>query len=215
MFIGESRRFLSAILPLVFALVFCCGDARAQQPQATPVVYPAQLTSALKRIQQAALDSDYAYRQVAHLSNNIGPRMPGSPQDKQAVEYVAAEMKRLGLDVQLEKVMVPHWVRGEETGALVQFPGMAPGTTQKIVLTALGGSVATSASGLTAEVVVVNNFEELQTLGNKNVSGKIVLFNVVFDQQLAAQGFAGPAYGQAVAYRAAGPSAAARLGAVA
>lgn len=216
MFTGESRRFLSAILPLVFALMFCSGNAaKAQQPQASPVVYPAQLASALKRIQQAALDSDYAYAQVAYLSNNIGPRLSGSPQGEKAVEYVAAEMKRLGLDVQLEKVTVPHWVRGEETGALVQFSGMAAGTTQKIVLTALGGSVATPANGLTAEIVVVNNFEELQAQGTKDVTGKIVLFNVIFDKQLAAQGFAGPAYGQAVAYRAGGPSAASRLGAVA
>ena len=48
--------------------------------------------------------------------------------------------------------MVPHWVRGEETAALMQFPGQAENTTQKIVLTALGGSVATPAEGLTAEV---------------------------------------------------------------
>jgi len=216
MLTGKSLRRAGAIVAIIVALILSSDYAvQAQQQQAPPITYPAQLTSALKRIQQAALESDYAYRQVAHLSNNIGPRMPGSPQDKQAVEYVAAEMKRLGLEVQLEKVTVPHWVRGEETGALVQFPGMAPNTTQKIVLTALGGSVATPANGLTAEVVVVNNFEELQTLGSKNVSGKIVLFNVVFDQRLAAQGFAGPAYGQAVAYRAAGPSAAARMGAIA
>ncbi|MEO8433519.1 MAG: M20/M25/M40 family metallo-hydrolase [Pyrinomonadaceae bacterium] len=216
MLTGKSQRSTGAVVTIVAALILSSDyAAKAQQPQATPIVYPAQLTSSLKQIQRAALDSDYAYAQVAHLSNNIGPRLSGSPQGEKAVEYVAAEMKRLGLDVQLEKVTVPHWVRGEETAALVEFPGMAAGTTQKIVLTALGGSVATPANGLTAEIVVVNNFEELQTLGSKNVSGKIVLFNVVFDKQLAAQGFAGPAYGQAVAYRAAGPSAASRLGAVA
>src|SRR5207247_3886124 len=91
----------------------------------------------------------------------------------------------------------------------------APGTTQKIVLTALGGSVATPADGLIAEVVVVNTFDELTALGRDRVAGKIVLFNAKFDQQLADNGFAGPAYGQAVIYRAIGASAAARLGAVA
>src|SRR5258706_6771103 len=92
---------------------------------------------------------------------------------------------------------------------------MAPGTTQKIVLTALGGSVATPSEGLTAEVVVVNNFDELTALGRNRVAGKIVLFNAKFDQQLADNGFAGPGYGQAVIYRGIGASAAARLGAVA
>ena len=83
------------------------------------------------------------------------------------------------------------------------------------MLTALGGSVATPSEGLTADVVAVNNFDELQALGRDRVAGKIVLFNAKFDQQLADNGFAGQAYGQAVAYRGAGPSAAARLGAIA
>jgi len=169
----------------------------------------------MKQLHNAALSSDYAYVQLAHLCNNIGPRLSGSPQAQQAVQYVAAEMRRLGLDVRLEKVMVPHWVRGAETAELVQFAGQAPETTQKIVLTALGGSVATPAEGLTAEVVVVDSFEHLASMGRGKVAGKVVLFNTRFDKQMAAQGFAGDAYGQAVAYRGAGPSAAARLGAVA
>ena len=183
------------------------------QPQ--PVKYSPELIAEIKKIQKAALESDYAYRQLAHLSNNIGPRLSGSPQAQTAVEYVAAELRKLGLEVQLEKVMVPHWVRGEETAALTEYPGMAPNTTQKIVLTALGGSVPTPSEGLIAEVVVVNNFDELQALGRARVAGKIVLFNAKFDQQLADNGFAGPAYGQAVIYRGIGASAAARLGAVA
>jgi Zn-dependent M28 family amino/carboxypeptidase len=159
--------------------------------------------------------SDYAYRQVAHLTDNIGPRLSGSAQAQQAVEYVAGELKALGLEVQLEKVMVPHWVRGEETAALVEFPGQAPGTEQKVVLTALGGSVATPREGTSAEVVVVRDFAELQSLGKEKVQGRIVLFNHPFDERMAAQGQGGEAYGQAVIYRSDGPSAAARFGAVA
>src|SRR6266404_7862210 len=184
-------------------------------PQSLPIQYSPPLVSEIKKIQQAALESDYAYRQVAHLANNIGPRLSGSTQAQAAVEYVAAELRKLGLEVQLEKVMVPHWVRGEETAALTDYPSMAPKTTQKIVLTALGGSVATPSDGLTAEVLVVNNFDELQALGRERVAGKIVLFNAKFDQRLADNGFAGQAYGQAVLYRGIGASAAARLGAVA
>jgi hypothetical protein len=140
-------------------------------------VFSPQTLSELKQLQKAALESDYAYRQVAHLANNIGPRLSGSAQAAKAVEYVAAELKALGCDVQLEKVMVPHWVRGEETAALVQFPGQAPNTTQKIVLCALGGSVATPKDGIEAEVLVVKNFDELKSMPRENVAGKIVLFN--------------------------------------
>jgi hypothetical protein len=184
-------------------------------PSATPTVFSAQTLAELKRLQQAALNSDYAFRQVAHLANNIGPRLTGSAQAAKAVEYVAAELRALGCEVQLEKVMVPHWVRGEETAVLIQFPGQAEGTTQKIVLCALGGSLATPTNGVTAQVVAVKNFDELKLLGRDKVAGKIVLFNHPFDKQMAAEGHAGDAYGEAVVYRSDGASAAARLGAVA
>src|SRR5438094_70534 len=184
-------------------------------PSATPAVFSLQTLSELKQLQHAALDSDYAYRQVAHLANNIGPRLSGSAQAAKAVEYVAGELKALGCEVQLERVMVPHWVRGEETAALVQFPGQAPDTTQKIVLCALGGSVATSAEGIEAEVVVVKNFDEVKSMPRERVAGKIVLFNYPFDKQMAAEGRSFQAYGEAVVYRSDGPSAAARKGAAA
>lgn len=187
-------------------------SGRQESPQTD---FPARLLDEMRKLQRAALDDGYAYNQLAHLCNNIGPRLSGSPQAEHAVKYVAEELRRLGLDVKLEKVMVPHWVRGEETAALVDFPRQAPNTTQKIVLTALGGSVATPEEGITAEVVPVTSFDELQSLGRAKVEGKIVLFNVRFDKRMAEQGLAGEAYGQAVVYRGIGASAAARLGAVA
>src|SRR5437588_9248251 len=124
-------------------------------PSPTPAVFSPQTLTDLKRLQQAALSSDYAYKQVAHLANNIGPRLTGSAQAAKSVDYVASELKAIGCEVQLEKVTVPHWVRGEETAALVQFPGQAPNTTQKIVLCALGSSVATPTDGIEADVLVV------------------------------------------------------------
>src|SRR5207248_11104146 len=110
-------------------------------PSVTPIVFAEQTLADLKQLRQAALTSDYAFKQVAHLANNIGPRLTGSVQAAKAVEYVAGEMKALGCGVQLEKVMVPHWARGIETAELTLFPGQAARTTQKIVLCALGGSV--------------------------------------------------------------------------
>ena len=189
----------------------------APAPSGTPVVksLSPQTINELKQLHQAALSSDYAYRQVGYLANNIGPRLSGSAQAAKAVEYVGAELKKLGCEVTLEKVMVPHWVRGEETASLVQFPGQAENTTQKIVLCALGGSVATPAEGLTAEVVVAKTFDELIALDRSKVAGKIVLFNYPFDKEMAAEGRGGDAYSQAVEYRSDGPIAAARQGAIA
>jgi carboxypeptidase Q len=218
----ESRNGFCAIclaflLPFVWAARASAQPApvATSSPSPTPLVFSPQTLSELKQLQKAALESDYAYRQVAHLANNIGPRLSGSAQAAKAVEYVAAELKALGCNVQLEKVMVPHWVRGEETAALVQFPGQAPNTTQKIVLCALGGSVATPRNGIEADVLVVKNFDELKSMPREKVAGKIVLFNYAFDKQMAAEGRSFQAYGKAVVYRSDGPSAAARQGAIA
>ena len=177
--------------------------------------YPAQLTSDLSRLRDTALSDDYAYQQVAHLTENIGPRASGSAQAAAAVQYVAEQLRKLGLEVGLEEVRVPQWIRGTETAELVEYPGQAPGTGQKILVTALGGNAPTPPDGITADVVVVRSFDELKLLGRDKVAGKIVLFNVVFDKQKAENGMAGQAYGEAVAYRGNGAKAAAALGAVA
>jgi carboxypeptidase Q len=186
-----------------------------QMSQAQQENYTPQLLEELNRIKEAALSDDYAYQQVAHLTENIGPRPSGSPGAKAAVDYVAEELRKLGLQVQLEEVKVPHWLRGTETAELTEYPGQVPDTRQKIVLTALGGSTATPAEGITDDVVVVSNFDELRALGRTKIAGKIVLFNEIYDKQKAAAGLAFVAYGEAVRYRAAGPRAVAELGAAA
>lgn len=197
---------------LCISLIFFLTFAVAQQE---PDPLSQESIANMRRIQDAALKSDYALVQTRYLTNNIGPRLSGSAQYNRAAEHVADEMRRLGLKVKLQKVKVPHWVRGVETGEIIEFPGMAAGTTQKIVLTALGGSVATPDSGLAAEIVVVNRFADLERLGKNGISGKIVLFNRKFDREMANSGFGGDAYRQVVVYRSSGASAAAKFGAVA
>ena len=192
------------------------GSGRQQaSAKKAPAALPVELKNQLIALRDAALSDDYAYRQVAHLTENIGPRPSGSVQSVQAAQYVADEMRRLGLEVRLEEVRVPQWVRGSEAAELVEYPGQAPKSTQRIVVTSLGGSTSTPANGLTADVVVVRNFNELTSLGREKVSGKIVLFNFPFDTRKAEAGFALDAYGEAVIYRSAGAKAAAELGAIA
>ncbi len=213
------------------ALLVAGATAPAQNQQPSPPATPRDRITALlnastgawseeqiatmERMRDAALQDDYAFTELRHLTDNIGPQISGSPQAEQAVQYVAAQMRALGAEVQLEKTMVPHWVRGAETGELVKWSGQAPGTTQKIVLTALGPSTATPPQGLLAEVVVANSFDDLRRLAVGRVQGKILLFNERFDKRLAAQGNGGAAYGGAVIYRGAGPVVAASAGAIA
>ncbi len=171
-------------------------------------------TSTLLRIRDAAMHSNFAYERLTDLTDRIGPRLSGSPGAAAAVEQVAAALRASGLQVTLQPVKAPHWVRGVETAELVGYPGRPGDLTQRVSLTALGGSSATPANGLTAPVVVVHDFDELQ-LRAAAVKGSIVLFDVPYDQILADNGNAGAAYGQTGKYRFIGPARAATLGAVA
>ena len=212
---------LKTLAPLSALLFSANFAAWCQTPLPKPLAVPPapafskELRDQLQALRDAALTSDYAWHQLAHLTENIGPRPAGSPQAQAAAEYVAAEMRKLGLDVHLEPAQVSHWVRGEEKAQLVEYPGQVPETTQRIVLTTISGSSATPAEGITAEVVVVHGFDELTALGREKVAGKMVLFNVPFDERKALAGTAFEAYGEAVVYRARGAKAAAELGAVA
>lgn len=203
------------IAPLVAFACVTLLHSQEGSSNAAENLYSPELTKDLISLRASALGDDYAYRQVAQLTENIGPRPSGSPQARAAVEYVAAELRKLGLEVRLEEVPVPHWTRGIEAAELIDYPAQAAGTTQKILVTALGGTVATPADGISAEVIVVDSFDQLAALGRKNIAGKIVLFNELFDKKKAAAGFALEAYGEAVAYRAEGPKRAAELGALA
>src|SRR5690348_3749393 len=120
------------IFVLALPLAYC------QQTQGTPpssyqeklesatiTKYSPELTKQLIQIRDAALADDYAYHQVAHLTENIGARPEGSPQLQAAAEYVADELRKLGLEVRLEPVMTPRWTRGIETAELVEYPGQA------------------------------------------------------------------------------------------
>lgn len=179
-----------------------------QRPQASPTPTPTPLpppTVSIEnyrapagRIIGAALVSNHAYTRLAHLTDHIGHRLSGSKSLERAIEWALAEMKRDGLDnVRAEKVMVPHWVRGEESLEMVTPRPV------KLALLGLGNSVGTPADGITAEMVVVRNFAELETLG-EGVRGKIVVYNAPFTS-----------YGATVQYRSFGASRAARYGAVA
>jgi carboxypeptidase Q len=145
-----------------------------------------------------AMSSRFAWERLALLGDTFGHRLSGSEALEDAIRWVAEQMKKDGLEnVRTEPVKVPHWVRGRESAEIVS-PRSHP-----MVMLGLGNSVGTPAEGIEAEVLVVRGFDELSQAGS-NARGKIVLFNVPFTN-----------YGETVHYRAAGPSRAAALGAVA
>jgi Zn-dependent M28 family amino/carboxypeptidase len=171
-------------------------------PKETPIADRYREVAA--RIIQAAEADRGAWQKLTHLSDRIGHRLSGSRALEQAIEWAVETMKAEGHEnVRAEKVMVPHWVRGEERAALV-----AP-VERPVAILGLGGSGATPAGGVSGEVVVVSDFDELERLGSQ-VKGKIVLFNRPMGPYSEEKG---SGYGEVVRYRGRGPARAAAMGA--
>ncbi|HJT69370.1 MAG TPA: M20/M25/M40 family metallo-hydrolase [Terriglobales bacterium] len=222
----QNRLGIAVLLFLVGPFSFSQNSQQPARPSWASVpqesdwatrAFPPQLRKELVQIRDAALADNYAYQELEYLTDSIGPRPQGSLQADAAAHYVADELRKVGLDVHLEAVPVHRFERGTDAAEIVEYPGQVPGTKQKIYVTGLRGSSPTTESGITAEVIVVNNFDELKQLDKEKVAGKIVLFNEIFDHQKAAAGQAGGengAYAEAVRYRSAGAVAAAGLGAV-
>jgi hypothetical protein len=163
----------------------------------------------IKTIYNNSLSNGKSYEWLDHLSNNIGGRLSGSLNAERAVAYTKEELDKLGLDrVWLQPVMVPKWARGIPEFAYIETE---PGKTMNVNICALGGSIATPAGGLKANVIEVQTIEELKTLGKERVEGKIVFFNRPMNEQLINTFMA---YGGCVDQRYAGAMEAGKLGAL-
>ena len=161
-----------------------------------------------KTIYKQSLTNGKSYEWLEYLSNQIGGRLSGSLNAERAIEYTKAELEALGLDkVWLQPVMVPKWIRGAKEYAYVEVDGES--TVMNIC--ALGGSVATNPLGLKAEVVEVQNFDDLEKLGKDAVEGKIVFYNRPMQPDLISTF---EAYGGCVNQRYKGAVEAAKFGAV-
>ena len=181
------------LMPLVTgALVFAAAPAAAQQDAV------AALKPAADRLIDAALADTAAWERLTYFVDRFGSRFSGSASLEAAHDWILSEAARDGLEnVRGEPVMVPHWVRGEESAVLIEP------RRQELPMLGLGGSIATPPGGITAEVLVVSSFEELEQRA-ADARDRIVLFDVPFTT-----------YGETVRYRSQGAIAAGRVGAVA
>jgi carboxypeptidase Q len=171
---------------------------------ATPVAADSMDDTAAA-LRDSALKSDIAYDFVRDLTTEVGPRLVGSPGDKRAVDWAVARLTALGFDtVRTQAFEADGWIRGVETAELTApFP-------QKLVVTALGGSVATPPGGLEAELAVFGSYETFLKAPAGSLKGKIV---VVTQPTIKAQD--GGGYSATGRIRRVGASEAAKRGAVA
>lgn len=175
----------------------------------------------IRRLADTILTDGKAYGNLAVLTKQVGARLSGSAGYYKAEKWgVAALTDAQAQNVRLQECMVPHWVRGGHDTArfdIVYREGLAgmprhymdggPG----LDILALGMSVGTGAAGVTAPVVLIHDFDELERRKDE-IKGKIVFYNYKFNP-LFIETF--KAYGDAVRYRGMGASRAAKYGAVA
>jgi carboxypeptidase Q len=194
------RMLRAALLVFVAVLVTVNVLHAAPVPRGSAdTTATARYRSAAERLIGAALSSDRAYEHLSQLCDGIGNRLSGSTSLERAVVWAEKAMRDDGLErVRLQPVSVPHWVRGRESAEMV-VPG-----PQRLSMLGLGRSVGTPPGGITADVVAVESFSELNALPEDQVRGKIVLYDVPFTK-----------YGETVNYRGQGAKRAASRGAVA
>ncbi|MCH7870757.1 MAG: peptidase M28 family protein, partial [Planctomycetes bacterium] len=194
---------LAAMIALSTTL-FIAGCASAEKSAAGPLAdrYGADA----KRIIDATMAGNDAWQKMHELCDGIGHRLSGSQSLVRATEWAAAAMKADGGEnVRLEKVMVPRWVRGNESATMLEPKHKRMG------MLGLGGSIGTPEGGITAEVVTVRDKAELDQIGQA-VKGKIVLFNFAMLPYTPERG---SSYGPAVQYRTNGARWASQYGALA
>ena len=185
---------------VMFLVLVCLGSTSvwAESSGETTVDIREQYREDAGRIIGAAMTDDQGLERLKYLSTVIGHRLSGSEALEKAIQWAEVEMKKDGLEnLTLQPVMVPHWVRGEESARV-----LSP-VPRNLNILGLGMSVGTPAEGVSAEVVVVESFDELDALGREGIEGKIVAYAVPW-----------VGYGGTVQYRSRGPSRAAAYGAV-
>ena len=187
-------KYCTLLLLLAGSLV--AHDGWAQQ--AAPVSLVETYRNDADQLIDTALSDSTGFDRLAYMCDTFGHRFSGSESLEQAIDWILETMTADGLDnVRGEPVKVPHWVRGRESLTLLE-----PRESDVPVL-GLGGSIGTPPEGITADVLVVRSFDELNRRKDE-ARGKIVLFNAAFTT-----------YSQTVQYRVNGAVRAAEAGAVA
>ena len=179
---------------LLLCLPFGLAAAGAFAAGSTPADYQPEA----QRLIQAATNSLFGFTRLATMCDTFGPRFTGSKNLESAIDWCLAEMKHDGFqNVRGEEVIVPRWVRGNESVEL-----LSP-RRRTLPMLGLGGSVGTPPGGITADVLVVTGFDDLKNRVAE-AKGRIVLFNVPFTE-----------YRETVIVRTQGAIHAARAGALA
>jgi hypothetical protein len=152
----------------------------------------------------AGREASRGYELLRGLCDDVGPRFPCTAGDVAGVAWAREALAAAGLsNARAEPAPAHLWERGRES--LTAYLPRA----QPMMLTSLGGSVATPDAGLSAEVVAFESLEALDAASVDQVQGRVVYLHHVMPKLRDGTG-----YNLGSIARTAGPSRAARKGAV-
>ncbi|MEO7174841.1 MAG: M28 family peptidase [Saprospiraceae bacterium] len=189
---------------LIFGLL-CFNIVQAQSTDS------AKDSAFIAQIFRQSLTHSDAYPWLRGLCKDVGHRISGSAAAAKAVTHMKAIMDTMKLDrVELQPCIVPAWVRGDKE--VVQILDRRGKVSRQCRALSLGGTIATSANGINAEVIEVDGLATLDKMDSNAVKGKIVFFNRHMDAGLI---YTMNAYGGCVDQRGQGPAHSSVLGAAA
>ncbi len=179
---------------VLFLLTFSVTYAQDSDQQDITATYQQEAQAII----DAAMDHDEAFEKLTNFVDDYGPRFSGTETLENSIDWILEEMRQQPFDeVKTQEVMVPKWVRGKESATL-----LTP-YEKDLPMLGLGGSIGTPEEGIEAEILVVEDFDDLKANADK-AEGKIVVYNAPFTS-----------YGETVQYRMRGAIEAAKVGAVA
>jgi len=183
---------------IIVFVFFLCGSSFAQNDDSIMI----------RRIADEILLHSKAYDNLHDLTKNVGARLSGSPGFYRAEQWGFKVLQQSGADkAWLQECMIPHWVRGGKDQAIANISSKK----RELDVIALGNSLGTGPNGISANVVEVKSFDDLDKKKD-SVKGKIVFYDYKFNPTFVN---VFQAYGDAVRYRGAGASRAAKYGALA
>jgi carboxypeptidase Q len=166
----------------------------------------------IRRLADTILTDGKTYGNLKVLTKKVGARLSGSAGFYKGEQWGQAALEDAGADkVWMQECMVPHWVRGGKDSAYFIVRNGKGATMTHLDVLALGNSLGTGRLGIDAPVILIHDFDELERR-KEEVKDKIVFYNYPFNPFFI-ETF--QAYGDAVRYRGAGASRAAKYGALA
>jgi hypothetical protein len=165
------KRFIPSFILIFLSSLGLMASLSASSEPASPA--EDGTLGALTSIAGSAMMDPYAYATLQELSDEIGGRVTGTPEDARAIEWGLKQMKALGLEnVHKETWMLSRgWSRGSAEAEMI-----SP-IQRRLHVSSLGWVGSTPKGGVEAEVVAVNRyqFEREMKENAAHWAGKILL----------------------------------------